>query len=192
VKAGRLCGPPLLFLQALEGTFVGNKLRDEIKQNKPFSGLEQEALLNIRLTSGYIDHVFQQILKQHGLTEPQYNVLRILRGAGPGGLRCAEIGERMIARDPDITRLLDRLQRQRMIERGRDAKDRRVIHACISPAGTRILKELDPIVESAGLSVLKHISQARLELLIDLMEDVRQEWTASADLEAGSRGSRTE
>ena len=167
---------------------MGNKLRDEIKQTKPFSGLEQEALLNIRRTSGYIEHVFHQILKQHGLTEPQYNVLRILRGAGPDGLRCAEIGERMITRDPDITRLLDRLQRQRLVERKRDSSDRRVIRARISAAGTEILRELDPVVEAAGVSVLKHLSRARLDLLIDLMEEVRLSAPTSAShlADAGS------
>jgi len=163
---------------------VGNKLRDEIKQTKPFSGLEQEALLNIRRTSGYIEHVFQQILKRHGLTEPQYNVLRILRGAGPDGLRCAEIGERMITRDPDITRLLDRLQRQRLVERKRDLSDRRVIRARISAAGTEILRELDPVVETSGISVLQHMSRARIDLLIDLMEEVRHGSPASASQSA--------
>jgi MarR family transcriptional regulator, organic hydroperoxide resistance regulator len=153
---------------------VGNRLREEIKQNKPFSGLEQEALLNIRRTSGYIEHLFQQLLKQRGLTEPQYNVLRILRGAGRDGLRCAEIGERMINRDPDITRLLDRLERQHLIERRRDGSDRRVIHACISASGARLLKELDPVVESAGIAMLKRMSRDRVGLLIDLMEEVRQ------------------
>lgn len=153
---------------------MANKLRDEIKQSKPFSGLEQEALLNIRRTAGYIEHIFQQILKQHGLTEPQYNVLRILRGAGPDGLRCSEIGDRMITRDPDVTRLLNRLDRERLIERWRDADDRRVAHTRISPAGTERLKELDPIVESAGTSVLRHMDPAQLGLVIDLMEDIRQ------------------
>jgi MarR family transcriptional regulator, organic hydroperoxide resistance regulator len=153
---------------------VGNKLREEIKQNKPFSGLEQEALLNIRRTAGYLEHTFQQILKQRGLTDPQYNVLRILRGAGPGGLRCSEIGERMITRDPDVTRLLTRLERQRLIERWRDADDRRVAHTRISAAGTEILKELDPIVENVGASLLRHMDKPRLGLVIDLMEEVRQ------------------
>ncbi len=153
---------------------MGNKLREEIKQNKPFSGLEQEALLNIRRTAGYLEHTFQQILKQHGLTEPQYNVLRILRGAGPGGLRCSEIGERMITRDPDVTRLLSRLERQRMIERWRDADDRRVAHTRISASGTAILKELDPVVEATGASLLKHLDAVQLSLVIDLMEEVRQ------------------
>ncbi len=152
---------------------MANKLKDEIKQTKPFSGLEQEALLNIRRTAGYLEHTMQQILKQHGLTEPQYNVLRILRGAGPGGLRCSEIGERMITRDPDITRLLARLESHRLIERWRDAEDRRVTQSRISAPGMEILAQLDPVVETIATSLLQHLDKPRLGLLIDLMEEVR-------------------
>ena len=150
-----------------------NKLKEEIRQNKPFSGLEQEALLNIHRTSGYVLHVMQQILKEQGLTEPQYNVLRILRGAGPKGLRCSDIGERMISRDPDITRLLNRLQRRRLVGRHRDTRDRRVIHIRITAAGSAILQELDPVVEGAAVSTLSHVSQDKLVALIDLLEEVR-------------------
>jgi DNA-binding MarR family transcriptional regulator len=152
---------------------MANKLKDEIKQRKPFSGLEQEALLNIRRTAGYLEHTMQQILKQYGLTEPQYNVLRILRGAGPGGLRCSEIGERMITRDPDITRLLARLESHRLIERWRDAEDRRATQSRISATGMEILAQLDPVVETTATSLLQHLDKPRLGLLIDLMEEVR-------------------
>jgi len=149
-------------------------LRDEIKQNKPFSGIEEEALLNIQRTSAHIVHYLQQRLKKHGLTESQYNVLRILRGAGPDGLRCTEIGERMISRDPDITRLLERLQRLRFIERRRDAKDRRVIYTRISGEGLEVLKELDPIVAEDAKSMLRHMNPEKLRVLIGLLEGVRR------------------
>jgi DNA-binding MarR family transcriptional regulator len=160
--------------EQIQGRSVANKLKDEIRQNKPFSGLEQEAMLNIRRTSGYVEHIAQQVLKQHGLTEPQYNVLRILRGAGPDGLRCSEIGERMITRDPDITRLLGRLQQRRLVERRRDTGDRRVVHIRITADGNGVLRQLDPVVEAAATSTLSHLSRERLVLLIDLMEEVRQ------------------
>lgn len=149
-------------------------LKEEIKQTKPFSGIEQEALLNIHRTSGYVAHFAQQLLKKHGLTESQYNVLRILRGAGPEGLRCAEIGERMISRDPDITRLLERLQRQRLIERRRDAKDRRVVYTRISMEGLKVLKELDPDFEEGSKLLLKHMNAENVRTLIRLLEEVRQ------------------
>lgn len=173
---------------------MANKLKEEIRQNKSFSGLEQEALLNIHRTSGYVGHFMQQILKEQGLTEPQYNVLRILRGAGPEGLRCSEIGERMITRDPDITRLLNRLERRRLVGRHRDTSDRRVIHIRITAAGSVILQELDPVVEGAAVSTLSHVSQDKLVVLIDLLEEVRLggcgEPPSTAN-EAGSRGEGT-
>lgn len=153
---------------------MANKLQEEIRQSKPFAGLEQEALLNIRRTAGYVEHVVQQALKEHGLTEPQYNVLRILRGAGPEGLRCSEIGERMITRDPDITRLLGRLQRRRLVGRQRDTRDRRVAHIRITTAGSAKLQELDPVIEASAVAVLGHFTREKLLLLIDLMEEVRE------------------
>lgn len=156
----------------LQGS-VANKLKEEIRQNKPFAGLEQEALLNIRRTSGYVEHIMQQKLKDWKLTDSQYNVLRILRGAGPEGLRCTEIGERMITRDPDITRLLNRLERRRLVVRHRDMRDRRVVHIRISAVGSALLSELDPVVEAAAIAVLGHLTQDKLALLIDLLEDVR-------------------
>jgi DNA-binding MarR family transcriptional regulator len=149
-------------------------LKEEIKQTKPFSGIEQEALLNIHRTSGYVGHFAQQLFKKHGLTDSQYNVLRILRGAGPDGLRCTEIGERMISRDPDITRLLERLQRQRLIERRRDAKDRRVVYTRISAEGLKLLKELDPDVEENSRLLLKHMNAENVKMLIRLLEEVRR------------------
>jgi DNA-binding MarR family transcriptional regulator len=154
------------------------KLKEEIKQNKPFSGLEQEALLNLERTSGYTMHLIQQTLKQYGLTAPQYNVLRILRGAGDEGLRCAEIGERMVSRDPDITRLLERLSRQRLVERKRDARDRRVIHSRITAQGLALLQDLDPVVEAASKTLLGHLDVDKLGLLINLLEEVRQQRAA--------------
>ncbi len=160
--------------EGLLGGGVANKLKEEIRQNKPFSGIEEEAVLNIRRTAGYVEQITQQVLKQHGLTEPQYNVLRILRGAGPGGLRCSEIGERMISRDPDITRLLGRLQSRKLVERRRDTQDRRVVHIRITGDGSSVLRELDPIVQAAAVSTLGHLTQDRLALLLDLMEEVRQ------------------
>jgi DNA-binding MarR family transcriptional regulator len=157
---------------------MGSKLKDEIRQTKPFSGIEQEALLNIHRTAGILQRRSQQVLKQQDLTESQYNVLRILRGAGPDGLRCSDIGERMISHDPDITRLLERLQRIKLIERRRDGKDRRVIYSRITAEGLDRLQKLDPLVESSGKSMLSHMNPERIGLLIDLLEEVRQGPTA--------------
>lgn len=159
-----------------------SKLREEIKQTKPFAGLEQEALLNVQRTSAYVTRAGQQILKRHGLTEPQYNVLRILRGAGIGGLRCMEIGERMISRDPDISRLMERLQYHRLLERRRDSKDRRAIYSRITDAGLKVLEELDPEMTAASHVVLGHMNAEKLKLLIELLEEVRAGGLGGGDL----------
>ena len=153
---------------------MGSKLKDEIRQTKPFSGIEQEAVLNIHRTAGHLQHRIQKILKQQDLTESQYNVLRILRGAGPEGLRCSDIGERMVSHDPDITRLLARLQRMGLIERRRDVKDRRVIYSRITTEGLKRLSELDPAVEQGAKIALSHMKADQVSLLIDLLEEVRQ------------------
>jgi DNA-binding MarR family transcriptional regulator len=153
---------------------VPSKLQTEIKQSKPFAGVEHEALLNIQRTASFVVHTLQQLLKRHSLTEPQYNVLRILRGAGPDGLRCSEIGDRMIARDPDVTRLIERLQRNGLIERRRDARDRRVVHSRITAQGLKILEDLDPEVAATSNGMLSHMAPEKLRALIELLEEVRE------------------
>ena len=153
---------------------MGAKLKDEIKQSKPFASLEQEAALNIQRTSSDLMHAFQQQMKGHGLTASQYNVLRILRGASPGELRCSDIGERMVGRDPDITRLLHRLEREGLIKRRRDAQDRRVVYTRITGLGLQKLKELDPLADASSRMALGHLCAQKLETLIALLEEVRQ------------------
>jgi DNA-binding MarR family transcriptional regulator len=153
---------------------MASRLKEEIKQIKPFSDIEQETLLNIHRTSGHVMHFLQQILKKQGLTDSQYNVLRILRGAGREGLRCMEIADRMISREPDITRLLERLERQRLIERRRDETDRRVVYTRVSREGLALLKELDPTIEAVSKTLLKHMDSEKLRTLIGLLENVRQ------------------
>jgi DNA-binding MarR family transcriptional regulator len=153
---------------------MASKLQEEIKQTRPFTSIEEEALLNIRRTSDQLQHYSQQLFKPHGVTPTQYNVLRILRGAGESGLRCSEVGERLVSSDPDITRLLDRLQKQKLIRRKRDAKDRRVIHTLITAEGLRLLKEMDPIVNDGVKQLLKHMSREKMTALVELLEEVRE------------------
>jgi len=150
-----------------------SKLQEEIKQTRPFVTLEEEALLNIRRTSDRLQHYTQQLFKPHGVTPTQYNVLRILRGAGDAGMRCSEIGERLVSSDPDITRLLDRLQKQKFIKRKRDPKDRRVIYATITAEGLRLLKDMDSVVNDSVKEILGHMSREKLTTLIALLEEAR-------------------
>jgi MarR family transcriptional regulator, organic hydroperoxide resistance regulator len=112
-------------------------------------------------------------LKEFGLTGTQYNALRILRGAGPEGLPCREIGERMITRDPDITRLLNRLEDRGFVERRRAKNDRRVIYGKITAAGLKLLREMDGPIDKHGREMLRHVGQEKLKQLIELLGQVR-------------------
>jgi DNA-binding MarR family transcriptional regulator len=148
-------------------------LQAELKQKIPFRSREQEAYLSLLRTTDALETRVEAKLKEFGLTGTQYNALRILRGAGAEGLPCSEIGERMIAHDPDITRLLNRLQKRGLAVRSRGKSDRRVIYGKITAAGQKLLKDMDQPVERFGREILKHVSQEKLGQLIQLLELVR-------------------
>jgi DNA-binding MarR family transcriptional regulator len=148
-------------------------LQAELKQKLPFTSREQEAYLALLRTADALQSSMESKLKEFGLTGTQYNALRILRGAGPEGLPCSEIGERMITHDPDITRLLNRLEGRGFVERTRAKQDRRVINGKITTAGKNLLREMDGPVEQHGREMLRHVSHADLRRLIDLLEQIR-------------------
>jgi DNA-binding MarR family transcriptional regulator len=133
-------------------------LQAELKQTIPFGSREQEAYLSLLRTADALQTQVETWLKEFGLTGTQYNALRILRGAGADGLSCREIGERMITHDPDITRLLDRLEDRGLAERTRDKADRRVIYGKITVAGLKLLREMDAPLEKRGREMLRHVS----------------------------------
>src|SRR6202795_4718192 len=149
-------------------------LQAELKQKIPFTNPEQEAYLSLLHTADALQSRIEAKLKDFGLTGTQYNALRILRGAGAEGLPCSEIGERMITRDPDITRLLDRLQKRGLAERSRGKQDRRVIYGKITPAGLKLLREMDGPLEKFGREMLRHVRQEKLKQLVELLELVRR------------------
>jgi len=111
------------------------------------------------------------LVKAHGLTGTQYNVLRILRGAGPDGLPCNGIGDRMISRDPDMTRLLDRMEKRSLITRERQTQDRRVIKARISPTGLEILKKLDAPIDELHKKQFRHLAASQVRALAEALEE---------------------
>ena len=148
-------------------------LQAELKQKAPFTSREQEAYLSLLRTADALQSRVEVKLKEFGLTGTQYNALRILRGAGPDGIPCSEIGERMITRDPDVTRLLDRLQKRGLVERSRGKQDRRVIYGKITPAGLKLLREMDAPLAKHGREILQHMGQAKLVQLIELLELAR-------------------
>jgi DNA-binding MarR family transcriptional regulator len=154
---------------------MSRRLREEIQQQKPFESLEQEAVLNVLHTADVLLQRITAVLKPFKLSHSQYNVLRILRGAGPEGLACREIGERMITRDPDITRLLDRLEARGLLTRTRDQKDRRVITARITEEGRRLLDALDQPIAEVDRQQLQHLGEQRLRTLIQLLELARDQ-----------------
>jgi DNA-binding MarR family transcriptional regulator len=149
------------------------RLLDEIQQRKPFAGLEEEALLNLWRTYEVLARASDEFFKAHGITGTQYNVLRILRGAGPGGATCGQIAERMIKADPDITRLLDRMEQRGLIVRARDSKDRRVVLTRISAAGAKLLAGLDKPAADLVRSQLGGLGRKKLQELVSLLEQVR-------------------
>lgn len=149
------------------------KAQAELQQTRPFESAAAEAYINVVRTADILHRGVEAILKRAELSGTQYNVLRILRGAGPEGLACREIGERMITRDPDITRLLDRLEDRGLVGRKRGDKDRRVVTTRITAKGLQLLKGLDRPVLDVHERQLGHLGRKRMLALIRLLEAAR-------------------
>lgn len=150
------------------------RLQDEIKQTRPFPSLGAEALLSILRTAAVLDHHIAEALKPHGLTPTQHNVLRILRGAGSNGLCGREVAERMVARVPDVPRMLERLEAVGLIERERDPADRRHVTARITRKGLELVERVGPDLELLERARMGHLSERTLRGLIDGLSAVRE------------------
>ena len=137
------------------------------------TNIEEATFLDLLRTTDKLSRPVAQLLKTEDLSPTQYNVLRILRGS-PEGLACGEISNRMITRDPDITRLLDRLEKRDLISRCRETKDRRMVMARIAPQGLELLARLDEPVQSAHRKLLGHLGRERLQALAGLLEVCRE------------------
>ncbi len=137
---------------------------------------EEAAYVDLVRTTEMLSRPLAPVLKTEDLTPAQYNVLRILRGA-PGGLPCGEISNRMITRDPDITRLLDRLEKRSLISRCRETKDRRMVLTRIAPEGLELLARLDEPVQAMHRKLLGHLGRERLRTLASLLELCRNNTT---------------
>jgi DNA-binding MarR family transcriptional regulator len=135
--------------------------------------LEDRIFIALQKTADLLGQDGEQLFKPHGLTGTQYNVLRILRGAEPKGLPCSSIGERMISHDPDMTRLLDRMEKRGLISRQRQTDDRRVVKARITQQGLGLLKSLDQPVREMHKRQFRHMPAVRLRTLAELLEEVR-------------------
>jgi DNA-binding MarR family transcriptional regulator len=151
---------------------MAKSIAGQLKQKRAFSTGEEEALLAVRMAAARLTAPWSQFLKTTAdLSTSQYNVLRILRGS-PDGLTCGEIGERMIARDPDVTRLVDRLSKRGLTKRIRSQIDRRVVQVEITQKGLDLLDELDPHVARLPPALLGHMSQTSLQQLSRLLGQV--------------------
>ncbi|HKU27662.1 MAG TPA: MarR family transcriptional regulator [Candidatus Sulfotelmatobacter sp.] len=168
-SSGRVC--TYLILRIIVATNNINKVKNS---NKIRSNAEEEAFLDLLRTCDRLSRGPARVLKTEDLSPTQYNVLRILRGA-PEGLPCGEIASRMITKDPDITRLLDRMEKRELISRCRETKDRRMVMTRISPQGLKLLARLDDSVQEIHRQQLGHLGRAKLQELRELLAAARCE-----------------
>jgi DNA-binding MarR family transcriptional regulator len=146
-----------------------------LNQGPRFSSLEEEAFLNLLQTTQSLSRPMEALFKSSALSPAQFNVLQILRSAGEDGMPCGRISEQMITRDPDMTRLLDRLEKRQLIERSRDGDDRRVVRARITPEAIALLATLVEPLKQMHRRQLQHMNQDRLRALIELLEQARSQ-----------------
>jgi len=152
---------------------MAQTLAEEIRQAKPFDSPEQEAFLNVVRTAARLTDRLDPVLGAVGLTPAQYNVLRILQGAGAKGLCRNEIRDRMLTRMPDMTRLLDRMEEAGLVVRSRDEGDRRMVRTRLTPQSRRMLGDLAGPVAEEHRRRLGHLRATELRALVDLLTKVR-------------------
>jgi DNA-binding MarR family transcriptional regulator len=157
------------------GDGMVGRLKREIKQKRPFSSVQEEAVLALMRTADLVAAPIADALRDAKLSPSQYNVLRILRGAGGTPLPCGEISERMVRRDPDLTRLLDRLEDRGLVRRERGTADRRVVLASITDAALELLESLDAPMDARVRRALDHVATRRLRTLLEILEEIRAE-----------------
>src|SRR6202790_5560608 len=133
---------------------------------------EERAFIALQKAADKLALQAEQLLKSNGLTGAQYNVLRILRGAEPDGLPCSSIGERMISHDPDMTRLLGRVEKGELLTRQRQSDDRRVVKTRITSGGLELLKRLDLPIRELHKGQFAHMGNARVKTLTDLLDEI--------------------
>jgi len=150
-------------------------IQREIRQTKPFSAPDEEAVVALLRTVDLIRGEGERTLAPHGITMQQYNVLRILRGSHPVPLPTLEIAERMIERAPGITRLLDRLEAAGLVGRKRCGEDRRIVHISITRAGLAMLEATDEPVRAIGRRRVGRLSRAELAKLLEMLDRLREE-----------------
>lgn len=149
-------------------------------KNDLLDALDARVFVSLMRTADALSRGAEALLKPYSLSGTQYNVLRILRGAGERGLACREVGCKLISRDPDITRLLDRMESRGLIARAREKDDRRVVKTRITPEGLRLLQELDEPVRELHRRQMRHLTAKELKQLSVLLERTREPFEESA------------
>ena len=149
-------------------------LQQELKQTRPFKSSFEEAFVGLQRTAAVLEHALETVLKPSGITATQYNVLRILRGAGSAGLCRSEVGQRMVRRVPDVTRLLDRLEDIGLIARTRGGEDRRYVSTTITPKGLETLATLDEVIAHFLEQHMSPLDADQLQSLIALLSIIRR------------------
>jgi DNA-binding MarR family transcriptional regulator len=147
---------------------------NELQQKKPFTTSREELYFSLAFTVDKLHRQVEETLKSSGLSEPQYNVLCILKAADPEAMSCSQIGNRMVTRDPDVTRLLDRLERSGLVERQRATVDRRVIQVKISPAGLTLANALEHPILDLHEKQLSCFEEATVQKLLEELTCVRK------------------
>lgn len=150
------------------------RFAEEQHHRASFAETEEFAYHEILRTADHLTHLIADLVQREGLSPTQYSALRVLRTAGPAGLPSGAVGERMLTREPDMTRLLARLEEGWYITRARSEEDRRVVIARISDRGRGALMRLDAPVDSAIRAALGHLGTARMEALIASLEEIRR------------------
>jgi DNA-binding MarR family transcriptional regulator len=149
-------------------------VQSEIRQAKPFRSTAQEATIALLRTASIVNRALARVVEPYGLSLAQYNALRIIRGAGTGGIPTLSIRERMIEEGTTITRLLDKLEDALLIRRERSVPDRRQVLCFATDGGRKLLDSLDPLVDAADEDAVASLSQLELEQFIDLLDTVRR------------------
>ena len=149
-------------------------LQEDLRQTRPFGSLQQEAYLSVVRTTSALTERVEDLLKPYGISGTQYNVLRILRGAGEGGLCRNELRDRMLTRMPDMTRLLDRMEEAGLVTRSREQEDRRMVLTQITPRGQQLVSELDRPMSALHRDQLARLTDDQLRSLIDLLTAIRE------------------
>lgn len=153
---------------------TASRLQQELRQTRPFASIHHEAVLSVLKTASLLRLEIARNLEPEGVTPQQYNVLRILRGAGAAGLPTLAIGERLVEETPGITRLLDKMEARGWVARVRSTDDRRQVLCTITAGGLRLLERLAPRVEALNERFAAAISSARAEQLAVLLESIRE------------------